>query len=133
MLNLRILVQPLKPTGLLSNKKIPITPPILADDRVVSNLAKKAEFFNSYFASQCTPVTRKSQPPSLEFKTGKTIEKMTFTDDDINLIIKNLNVDKAQGWDNISIRMIKFCSKSIAPPLILIFQSILNDGVFLND
>ena len=65
----------------LSNKKLPIIPPILVDDRVVSNFDKKTKLFNSYFASQCTPVTNKSQLPSLEFKTGQRIEKMTFTDE----------------------------------------------------
>ena len=44
----------------LSNKKLPIIAPILVDDRVVSNFAKKSELFNSYFASQCSPVTNKS-------------------------------------------------------------------------
>ena len=47
--------------------------------------------------------------------------------------MKNLNLGKAHGWDNISIRMIKLCGKSIALPLSLIFQSILNDGVFPDD
>ena len=117
----------------LSNKKLPIIPPILVDDRVVSNYAEKTELFNSYFASQFTPVTNKSQLPSLEFKIGERIEKITFTDDGINLMIKNLSVDKAYGWNNISIRMIKLCGKSIVRPLSLIFQSILNDGVFLDD
>ena len=28
-------------------------------------------------------------------------------------VIKNLNVDKMHGWDNISIRMIKLCGKSL--------------------
>ena len=41
---------------------------------------------------------------------------MTFTDYDINLIIKNLNTGKAHGWDNMSIRMVKLCGKSIALP-----------------
>ena len=45
--------------GFLSNKKIPFIPPILVDDNVVSNSAEKAEVFNSYFASQCTPVINK--------------------------------------------------------------------------
>ena len=53
----------------LSNKKIPIIPPLLVDDRVVSNSAQKAELFASYFASQCTPVINKSQSLSLELKT----------------------------------------------------------------
>ena len=57
----------------------------------MKNFAEKTEFFNSYFVSQCTPVTNKSQLPSLKFKMGKWIEKITFTDDNINLIIKNLD------------------------------------------
>ena len=76
--------------------KIPIIPPIL-DDRVALNFVENAEFFNLYFVSQCTPITAKSQLPSSEFKINKRIEKITFTDDDINLIIKNLNVGKAYG------------------------------------
>ena len=45
-------------------------------------------------------------------------------------MIKNLNADKVFAWDNIPIRMIRHCSKSVALPLRLIFQSILTDGVF---
>ena len=62
----------------------------------LSNFAKNVELFNSYFSSQYTTVIKKSQLPSLELKTSKSITKITFTDDDIDLIIKNLNVDKAQ-------------------------------------
>ena len=77
-------------------------------NKVVSNFAKKAELFNSYSTSNCIPVINKSQLfYNKQFKTSKRLEKTTFIDDDINLIIKNLNVDKADGWDNISIRMIK--------------------------
>ena len=47
----------------LSNKKILIIQPILAEDRVVSTFAEKAELFNLYFASQCTRVINKSQLP----------------------------------------------------------------------
>ena len=43
-------------------------------------------------------------------------------DDDILLIIKNLNVNKAHGWDQLSIRMIKACGYSISFPLKLIYD-----------
>ena len=36
-------------------------------------------------------------------------------------------------WDKMSIRMIKLCGKTIAIPLKLIFQSMLEEGVFPND
>ena len=57
----------------LSNMKIPKIPPILVNDKVVSNSDEKAELFHLYFACQCTPVTNKSQLFSLEFKTSKRI------------------------------------------------------------
>ena len=38
-------------------------------------------------------------------------------ENDILLIIKNLNMNKAQGSDNVSIGMIQLCGKSIIKPL----------------
>ena len=53
---------------------------------------------------------------------------MNINDDDIFAIIKNLNPNKSHGWDNISIRMIKLCGKSIAYSLKLIFEASLQGG-----
>ena len=63
--------------------------------------------------------------------TDKLYCMIAFTSWDTDQYV--YNVDKAYGWNNISIRMIKLCGKSIVRPLSLIFQSILNDGVFLDD
>ena len=43
---------------------------------------------------------------------------------------KNLNPNKSHGWDNISIRMIKWYGKSIVYPLQLIFEASLQGGEF---
>ena len=42
-------------------------------------------------------------------------------------------MDKAHGWDKLSIRMITTCGGSITFPLKLIFKSMINEGVFPND
>ena len=47
--------------------------------------------------------------------------------------MKNLNVNKANGWDHLSIIMIKACGNSISLPLKLIFKSMINEGVFPED
>ena len=47
--------------------------------------------------------------------------------------IKNLNAGKAHGQDKILIRIMKLCGKTIAIPLRLIFQSMLEEGVFPDD
>ena len=54
-------------------------------------------------------------------------------DDDILSLIKNLNEDKAHGWDQLSVRMVKTCSEAITFVLKLILKSMINEGVFLDD
>ena len=51
----------------------------------------------------------------------------------IYLISKNLNPEKAHGWDNISVRMIKLCGKAIVDPLRILFLSFLEEGVYPDD
>ena len=45
-------------------------------------------------------------------------------------IIKSLNVNKAHGHDDISIRMIKLCGQSIVKPLSIIFKNCIDNGIF---
>ena len=42
-------------------------------------------------------------------------------------------VNKAHGWDDMSIRMIQLCGKSIALPLKLLFTAILEERTFPED
>ena len=46
---------------------------------------------------------------------------------------KNLNPEKAHGWDNISIRMIQLRGKAIVEPLGVLFLSFLEEGVYPDD
>ena len=38
-------------------------------------------------------------------------------------VIKDLNPNKAYGWDEISIRMIKLCGNILVTPLLIIFEN----------
>ena len=71
---------------------------------------------NSHFASQCTPINNSSVLPPLEYKTNGRLVAVSMKEDDICLILKNLNPEKAHGWGNISIRMIQLCGKAIVEP-----------------
>ena len=51
------------------------------------------------------------------------ISTVTFSQDDICKIIQNLNVNKAHGHDNISIRILKIRG-------LLIFKEALSTGLF---
>ena len=117
----------------LSNKKTPIIPPVLVNGELVSDFQQKANFFNNYFASQCSTIKNGSKLPNFSYKTEKILTSFDIKDYDIFSIIKNLYVDKAHGWDQLSIRMIKTCGDTITFQLKLIFKSMINEGVFPDD
>ena len=87
-----------------------------------------AEHFSHY-----TPVENTSKLPNFKYKTDKLLTSLEINEDDILLILKNLIVDKAHGWDDLSIRIIKICSTSLTLPLELIFNSMPQKSVFPED
>ena len=116
-----------------SGKKTRNIPPFIVNYFVVWERATKANLFNNFFASQCSPVVNSSTLPNFSCKTQKQISDFEIKEDDILLIIKNLNSNKAHGWDNVSIRMIELCGKSILKPLKYLFESSLTVGIFPED
>ena len=105
------------PNTFLKKKNIPNIHPQNVNGIIISNFKKNAELFNSHFASQCTPIKNKSVLPPLEYKTnGRLASVNTEKKKDISLISKNLDLENAHGWDNMSIRMIQLCGKAVAEP-----------------
>ena len=88
---------------------MPAIPPILSDGKLVSDFKIKSYLFNSHFAAQCTPVKNASTLPKFKDRTDKRLNSFTINKNNIFLIKKNLNGDKAYGWDNTSKRMIQLC------------------------
>ena len=83
--------------------------------------------------SQCTPINNSSVLPPLEYKTNGRLAAVNIKEDDIYLILKNLNPEKAHGWDNISIRMIQLCEKVIVELLPILFLPFLEERVYPDD
>ena len=80
---------------------------------------------------KCTPIDSDSQiPDSVVFNTEARFSSITCEDNDILKIIRNLDISKAHGFDDISIRMVKLCDDSLVKPLSIIFQKCINSGVF---
>ena len=97
-------------------------------------LRKKLNFFNSFFADQCSLISNTNELPSkFEYLTQGRLLSITFSKDDIAKMIQNLDPNKADGHDQLSIRMLKFCSTSICKPLEIIFNRCLETGAFPND
>ena len=97
---------------------------------MVSDFCKKANIFNNFFISICTPIDNTSCLLSFSYRTGSRIKSFQVTENDMLAIIKTLDSDKAHGCDNISIKMKKFCSQSLILPLKIIFKHSLKEGKF---
>ena len=47
-----------------NDTKVPLILPLLVNNKIVSDFTKKANLFNNFFATQCTPLTNSSVLPS---------------------------------------------------------------------
>ena len=115
---------------LIYNKKIPAIPLLFVKGNFVSDFSLKANLFNDFYASICTPIQNSSVLPPLKYRTNKKLNSFSVIEKDISLIIKALDSSKAHGYDNLSIKMIKLCEESIVIPLKIILDESLKCGVF---
>ena len=99
----------------LNNKKIPFIPAIYYNNNHITDFKEKAQIFNNFFAKQSTLVENNSKLSTDSFKrTDNFLSTISFIK---AKIIKNLNPNKAHGFNMISIRMLKICGDSILKPL----------------
>ena len=115
---------------ILNKAKIPIIPPLIENDIFVLDFTAKAEIFNDYFIQQCTTIDTGSELPPPSVPNTSLLTGFSMSDEKILNIIRSLNPNKAHGWDNISVRMIKICDDAVLLPLRLIFESCMTQGVF---
>ena len=107
-----------------SDKRILLIPPLLVDNKLVTDMKTKANIFNDFFAEQCTPLKNNNVLPiNQKILTHSRLVSLDFNEDEILKIIIALNIHKAHGHDDISIRMIKICNKSLLKSLVLLFQN----------
>ena len=110
---------------------MPIIPPLLINNKLESDFKTKANYFNSFFASKCTPLINNSVlSNSLQSVSATMLSSFSFNEEVILKIINALKINKAHGHDHVSIRMIKLCSKFIAKPLSIIFKNCIDTGTF---
>ena len=62
----------------LNNIKVPSIP-IFSNGKTITNIVDKANLFNDFFASQCTPLDNTSTLPPFLMKTNKSINSINLT------------------------------------------------------
>ena len=91
----------------LNNNKTPNIPSLNVNGTIISNFDKKAGLFSLRFASQCAPINYSSVLPPLDYwAKNEHLASANNNEGEIDLILKNLNPEKAHIWFNISVRMI---------------------------
>ena len=107
-----------------NDKKVSLIPSLLIDAKFANDIKTKANIFNKFFADQCTPLKNNSILPTNQiFLTQAILEFLEFNEGEILKIIRALNINKAHGHDDISIRMIKICDKSLLKPVTILFKN----------
>ena len=120
------IVRKLNDTGQLAKTYWSI-PPFLISNKLISDFKVKANHFNYFFASQCKPLNNNSKlPENQTYVTNTKLSSVKFEDTEIINIIRSLNVIKAHGHDDISIRMLQICDCAIVKPLSIIFTKLYN-------
>ena len=114
------------------DKKVPIIPPLLYNDKYISDFKAKAELFNNHFSEQCSLIPNSSSLPDvisgpLPFPS---LSSFTIDADKLLNLIRSLDINKSHGYDQISVRMLKICDSSLIKPLLIIFNNSLNSGMF---
>ena len=97
-------------------------PPILLNGVFITNFQNKANLFNEFFVQQCSILQNGSVLPHIDYKTNVRKFSVSINEEKIISIIRKLSPNKAHGYDNISIRLLKICDTVIARPLKLIFE-----------
>ena len=90
-----------------------------------------ANIFNDFFRKQCTLLANGSKLPEHQaYLRNSIINSVPFSDDLVINIIRNWNVNKAHGHNDISIRMIKMFDESLVRQLSTIFRKCLNSYIY---
>ena len=95
---------------LLNRKKILYIPPLFYSDKYIVDFQDESEIFSSFFGDQCSTIwSGRVLPSELPLQTDSTLSSSHFTKGGILRITKNLDTNKAQGYDKVSICMLKIC------------------------
>ena len=102
------------------------------NDKLLTDFKGKLNKFNGLFSPQYTPIDIGSVIPSSSvFLTNGRLSTTLFDDKDLVKIVRCLDVNKSDGHDNFSIRVMKICEKSLIKLLTIIFDTLLIQKYFL--
>lgn len=104
-------------------------PPLMENNIFVTNFQDKAVIFNDLFCEAMFPYSeRKPDSRITAQKTQSNLSRIEVQFDKIVKMINHLNCSKANGYDDISIRMLKLFAYECSIPLNLLGDMCLETG-----
>ena len=79
---------------------------------------------------QCSAVVNGSMLPDKSYLTASSLESIKISGIDIMKTTTSLHINKANGHDDISIRMLIICHDAIAEPLKILLANSVDQAVF---
>ena len=96
----------------------------------MTDVTEKATLFNDFFANQCKEIATSSELPPFKYVTEHHLGNVVFEYENIISIIRYFDPNKAHGWDEISICMIKISDEALVPALKIIFDNIISTDIY---
>ena len=117
--------------SLYGNKIHSNIPTLLEGDQMITDAKEKAKLFNDYFCSVCQIENGDAALPSIPpFQNFKHLANISTSEQEINILLRNVDLSKACGSDGIGNFILKICADFIAVPLCRIINESLLEGVY---
>ena len=113
----------------LNKAQVRVIAALLENDIFILDFKTKASIFNDYFILQCTTIDTGSEIPNIATSNAPALVNIHITEEKILKIIRSLNPNKAHGWDEISVRMIKISNDVLVASLKMVFESCIQNGI----
>ena len=94
-----------------NSRKTPIIPHLTVKGKIVANFKEKSNLFLKYFLPKCNPLPNDSKLTENQTYIVETKWSFDIEDEDIYKIIKVLDINKANGYDEVSTKLLKLCVK----------------------
>ena len=98
-----------------------------------SNSDTCCQLFSDYFLSTFQPKSSATTHlPEAPQYGNDSLSSFTISSAEVEQCLKNLDNNKSPGPDSIPIKALKYCYKSLSPPLTAIFNHSIKSGIFPN-
>ena len=117
---------------LIGNQANRSIPPLECDGNLIFDDTKKSELLNDFFCKQ-TNLDEQTAPPELTDIQTDGLEQILITENEVEDILKTLDVSKATGPDMINPRLLKEAASILKYPLCKLFNLSLSTHTFPSD